>query len=68
MIRSILKIALIITLIGFLSISPKSRNLLGISMKYFSQFLLWTTNEENQDKWIMDAPNWLKRGDFSPSY
>jgi len=61
MIKSLLKLSLLLIFIGFLSISPKTRNIFGISLKYASQFLLWTVNNENKDKWIIDLKIWNLR-------
>ncbi len=60
MIKSFFKVILVIIVMGFLSISPKSRYLIGNSLKYLSQILLWTVNIEDNDKWIKDRPNWFQ--------
>ncbi len=60
MIKSFFKVILLIIVMGFLSISPKSRYLIGNSLKYLSQILLWTVNIEDNDKWIKDRPNWFQ--------
>ena len=46
-------------LIGFISISPKTRYIFGVSLKNISSFLLWTIKYEDREKWIMDKPNWI---------
>ena len=46
-------------LIGFTSISPKTRYLVGISLKQISSFLLWTVKYEDKEKWIIDKPSWI---------
>ena len=68
MIKSIFKLFFLFTIIGFMSISPKSRNFIGTSLEYVSQFLLFTVNDENKNKWIIDKPNWLMRDKIEPSY
>ena len=68
MIKSLFKLIFLLIVIIFISISPKSRYLVGKSLKYISQILLWTVNEQNQDKWIIDKPNWLINEKFEPSY
>ena len=68
MIKSLFKVIFLFTIIILILISPKSRHLIGTSLKYISQILLWTVNEQNQDKWIIDKPNWLKNEKFDPSY
>tara|TARA_B100000212_G_C27309635_1_gene505145 strand:- start:633 stop:911 length:279 start_codon:yes stop_codon:yes gene_type:complete len=62
--KSFLKLILIILLLGFISISPKSRNLIGTSFDYLSKFILSTVNSKNKDKWLMDKPKWLNNKDF----
>ena len=66
--KSFLKLIPIILLLGFISISPKSRNLIGTSFDYFSKFVLSTVNNENKDKWLMDKPEWFnKPQEFKPA-
>ena len=66
--KSFLKLIPIILLLGFISISPKSRNLIGTSFDYLSKFILNTVNNENKDKWLMDKPEWLnKPQEFEPA-
>ena len=63
-----LKLIPIILLLGFISISPKSRNLIGTSFDYLSKFVLSTVNNENKDKWLMDKPEWFnKNQEFKPA-
>ena len=42
--------------LGFISISPKSRYLIGISYKQISSFLLFTVKDEERGTWVMDKP------------
>ena len=66
--KSFLKLISIILLLGFISISPKTRNLIGTSLDYFSKFFESTLNNENKDKWLLDKPKWLnKPQEFEPS-
>ena len=66
--KSFLKLIPIILLLGFISISPKSRNLIGTSFDYLSKFVMSTVNNENKDKWLMDKPEWLnKPQEFEPA-
>ena len=44
MIKGMLKLILLLLLIGFISISPKTRYLVGLTLKEISSFLLWTVN------------------------
>ena len=59
MIKGIFKLIFLILLFGFMSISPKSRYLVGISLKQISSFLLWTVKYEDREKWIIDKPSWI---------
>ena len=68
MIKSVFKLILLIFLIGFLSISPKTRYMVGISLKQISSFLLWTVKYEDSEKWIIDKPNWIPSRKLKPSY
>jgi len=62
-----LKLIPIILLLGFILISPKSRNLIGTSFEYLSKFVISTVNNENKDKWLMDKPEWFnKPQEFKP--
>ena len=59
MIKGMFKLILLILLFGFISISPKTRYLVGISLKQISSFLLWTVKFEDREKWIIDKPSWM---------
>ena len=54
--KSFLKLIPIILLLGFISISPKTRTLIGTSFYYLSKFIMSTVNNENKDKWIIYKP------------
>ena len=68
MFKSIFKIILLILLFGFISISPKARYVVGISLKQISSFLLWTVKYEDKEKWILDKPSWIPSQKRKPSY
>ena len=68
MIKSIFRLILLILLIGFISISPKTRYLVGISLKQISSFLLWTVKYEDREKWIIDKPSWMPSQKLKLSY
>ena len=59
---------LIILLFGFISISPKTRYLVGKTIKEISSFLLWTVKYEDREKWIIDKPSWIPDQKLKPSY
>ena len=59
MIKVMFKLILLILLFGFISISPKTRYVVGISLKQISSFLLWTVKNEDRKKWIIDKPSWI---------
>ena len=68
MIKGFLKLILLILLIGFISLSPKTRYLVGISLKQISSFLLWTVKDEDKGKWIIDKPSWIPSQKINSSY
>jgi hypothetical protein len=68
MIKGMIKLILLILLFLFISISPKTRYLVGISLKQISSFLLWTVKYEDRDKWIIDKPSWIPSQKLKPSY
>ena len=68
MIKGMFKLILLILLFGFTSISPKTRYLVGISLKQISSFLLWTVKYEDREKWIIDKPGWIPSQKLKPSY
>ena len=68
MIKGIFKLILLILLFGFISISPKTRYLVGISLKEISSFLLCTVKYEDREKWIIDKPGWIPSHKLKPSY
>ena len=59
MIKGMLKLILLILLFGFISISPKTRYLAGITLKEISSFLLWSVKYEDREKWIIDKASWI---------
>ena len=68
MIKSTFKLILLILLFGFISISPKTRYLVGITLKEISSFLLWTVKFEEREEWIMDKPSFMPSQKLKPSY
>jgi len=68
MIKGIFKLILLILLFGFISISPKTRYLFGITLKEISSFLLWTVKYEDREKWIIDKPSWIPDQKLKQSY
>ena len=68
MIKVMFKLILLILLIGFISISPKTRYLVGITLKEISSFVLWTVKYEDREKWIIDKPSWIPSQKLEPSY
>ena len=68
MTKGIFKLILLILLFGFILISPKTRYLIGISLKQISSFILWTVRYEEREKWIIDKPSWIPSQKIKPSY
>ena len=68
MIKGMFKLILLILLFGFISISPKTRYMVGISLKQISSFLLWTVKYEDREKWIIDKPSLMPSQKLKPSY
>jgi len=68
MIKGMFKLILLILLFGFISISPKTRYLVGITLKEISSFLLWTVKYEDREKWIIDKPSWIPSQKLKQSY
>ena len=68
MIKFLFKLILLISLIGFISLSPKTRYIVGISLKQISSFLLWTVKFEDREKWIIDKPSWIPSQKLKQSY
>ena len=68
MIKGMFKLILLISLLVFISISPKTRYFVGITLKEISSFLLWTVKYEDREKWIIDKPSWIPSGKLKPSY
>ena len=66
MIKGMFKLILLILLFGFISISPKTRLLVSITLKGISSFLLWTVKYEDREKWIIDKPSWIPSQKLKP--
>ena len=62
------KLSLLILLFGFISISPKTRYLVGITLGEISSFLLWTVKYEDREKLIIDKPSLIPSQKLKPSY
>ena len=65
MIKGMFKLILLILLFGVISISPKTRYLVGLTLKEISSFLLWTVKYEDREKWIIDKPSWIPSQNLS---
>ena len=68
MIKGMFKLILLILLFGFISIIPKTRYLVGITLKEISSFISWTVKYEDREKWIIDKPSWIPSQKHKPSY
>ena len=68
MIKRSFKLILLILLFGFISISPKRRYLVGITLKEISSFLLWTFKYKDREKWIIDKPSGIPDQKLKPLY
>ena len=59
MIKFVFKLIFLKLLFVFISISTKTRYILGISLKQISSFLLLTVKYEEREKWIIEKPSWI---------
>ena len=59
MIKTIFRLIVLIFMVGFITISLRTRFIVGVSLKQISSFLLWTVKYEEREKWIMDRPTWI---------
>ena len=57
MFKTIFRLILLISMVGFITLSPRTRLIVGVSLKQISSFLLWTVKYEDREKWIMDKPS-----------
>ena len=67
MFKTIFRLILLILMVGFITISPRTRFIVGVSLKQISSFLLWTVKYEDREEWIMDKPSWLPTQILTPS-
>ena len=68
MIKTIFKLIVLIFLVGFITISPRTRYLVGVYLEQISSLVFWTVKYENREKWIIDKPRWLPSQKLKPSY
>ena len=68
MIKGMFKLLLLILVFGFISISPKTRYLVGITLKEISSFLLWTVKYEDREKWIINNLNSISNQKLKTAY
>ena len=66
MFKTIFRLILLILMVGFITMSPRTRFIVGLSLKQISSFLLWTVKYEDREKWIMDKPSWLPTQILTP--
>ena len=66
MFKTIFRLILLILMVGFITLSPRTRFIVGVSLKQISSFLLWTVKYEDREKWIMDKPSWLPTQVLTP--
>ena len=67
MFKTIFRLILLILMVGFITISPRTRFIAGVSLKQISSFLLWTVKYEDREKWIIDKPSWIPIQILKPS-
>ena len=67
MFKIVFKLILLILFFGLIKISPKTRYIVGISLKQIVSFILWTVKYEGREKWIMDKPSWIPSPELNPS-
>ena len=68
MIKGLFKLILLILLFGFISISPKTRYWVGITLKEISSFLLLTVKYIDREKLLKNKPSWITSQKIKPSY
>ena len=68
MIKFMTKFILLILLFGFISISPKTRYMVGMTLEEISSFLLRTVKYEDREKWIINKPSWMPSQKIKTSY
>jgi len=68
MIKGMFKLILLILLFGFISISPKTKYLVNITLKEISLLLLWAAKYQDREKWIIDKPSWIPDQKLKSSY
>ncbi|CAP16371.1 Hypothetical protein PMM1867 [Prochlorococcus marinus subsp. pastoris str. CCMP1986] len=66
MFKTIFRLILLILMVGFITISPRTRFIVGVSLKQISSFFLWTVKYEDREKWIMDKPSWIPTQVLTP--
>ena len=67
MIKTIFQLIALIPLVGFSTISPRTRYIFGLSLNKISSLLLWTVKYEDREKWIIDEPSWIPNQKLKPS-
>ena len=67
MFKTIFRLILLILMVGFITISPRTRFIVGVSLKQISSFILWTVKYEEREKWIIDRPSWILSQILKPS-
>ena len=67
MFKTIFRLIVLIFIVGFITISPRSRFIVGVSLKQISTFHFWTVKYEDSEKWIIENPNWIQTLMLKPS-
>ena len=68
MIKTIIRLIVLVLMTGFITINPRTRFIVGVFLKQISYFLLWTIKYEDREKWIIDKPSWIPSQRLNPSY
>jgi len=67
MIKTITKLVVLMFIIGFITVSPRTRYIVGLSLKQISSILLWTVKYDEKEKWMIDKPRWIPIKILKPS-
>ena len=67
MIKITFRFIVLIFMVGFITISPRTRFIVGVSLKQISSFPLWLVKYEDREKGIIDTPSCIPIQVFKPS-
>ncbi len=67
MIKTISRLIILILIGGFITISPRTSFIVGVTIEQISSFLMWTVKYKDREKWVIDKSIRISTQILNPS-